>query len=422
VITAALSLEQALQASRLESSNGNHDAATRVLLEPIQDALSCRALSEIVRFHRRKKWPLPSVRLSRNEIDICVEPLTPHFTGGEADALRTYVVELCNQSPALYRERASKALEYICRRLATIRAPLRSQILVFNTLSRLRWLLLISLSSYRQDLSNISIGLGLILSEPQSRTKAILKNHEADTLLRYSLRIFHQISDAKRLEYLQSFRWPERLAYKRFISGSDQSRILVSIHMGDFLGAFSRIAQEASDDWQVLALRRETDASTDPLEHMQFGRTRAFNILRPGQYSPVQVAARLRKGRHTLAILCDLSTQFGETVVVSFLDRSANFVRGPASIALLAGCPIIPFVCYRDAEANHIHMGAVIHTKAGEAESFTEAVARVTQQLAGFCEQWVRQHPHQWKYLPEVFNYFQHDKSYANVGSVEHEQ
>lgn len=417
----ALSLEQAMLVSLHESSQGNHDAATRVLLKPIQDYLSGRALSEVVGFHRRAKWPLPRVRLSRNELDIYVEPLAPCFDSGEAETLRSYVLELSCQSPPSFRERANNILERVCRRFSRVRAPLRAQTLVFNTVAKLRWLLLLSLSSYRQDFSHKCMGLGLVLQEPESRAKAILKIHEADTLLRYSLRVFHQVNDAKRLEYLHSFRWPEMEAYKRFISGNEQSRILLSIHMGDFLGAYSRIALETSDDWHVLAIRRVSDATTDPLERIQFGRT--TSILRPGQYSPVQVAAKLRKGRHTLAILCDLGTQFGETAAVSFLERSANFVRGPASIALLSGCPIIPFVCYQEADEKHIDMGAVIYTRSGEAETFTDSVTRITQQLACFCEKWVRKYPDQWKYLPEVFNYFQPEKKHhANGNSLEHEK
>ena len=245
----------------------------------------------------------------------------------------------------------------------------------------------------------------------------LLQEHELFVLHNHSLRKFHQVQDAKRVQYLAGFRWPELDAYRRYIRGNTLSRILVTIHMGDFLGAFARISQECPTNWSVLALRREQNESADPLEQVQFCAN--TSLLRPGQYSTVDVVARLRSGRHTLAILCDLGVKFGQTDRVNFLGQMANFVRGPASIAVLSKVPIVPFVCYHNEGCEHIEMHAPMQYKPSGEEGFSQAVNRMTQQLVRMTEQWVLQHPQQWKYLPEVFSFLQANASAGDAIDTE---
>lgn len=402
-------LKRSIMNSRNESLLGNHDAAVRCLLGPIEAALNSRTFFMIMQFHRQTPWPVNSVRLYKNELEIRLELLSESFDTLEADAIRAYASAFCELLAPTLVESFVVLLENLCRGLALSSIALSVQFTILKLIAPFRWCALVCIKSVRQDLHKRSLGLGYFLQEPLSQATKLLREHELYMLRSHSLRKFHQRQGNSRSDYLRAFLWEDLVSYRRFVQKSTQSRVLVTIHMGDFLGAFSRISQESSEQWTVLALRREKDEAGDPLGRIDFGPN--TTLLRPESYNPVQIAARLRLGRHTLAILCDLNRHFGETVQVDFLGHIANFVRGPASIAVLSATPIIPFSCFHENGSEHIAMNSPIDTHPIAGENFSQTVSRITQQLVCVTEGWVLRHPQQWKYLPEVTTFLSKETS-----------
>lgn len=246
--------------------------------------------------------------------------------------------------------------------------------------------------------------LGTALNEPAATLRQWLIRHRFWLDYQYARRLAHLDSDSDGGRLLADFIWPDRDAYLACLQADSASRVLVTIHMGDFFGAFRVIASEADPGRQVTSLRREEDDGR--VQRMLVNNPGAHHIARHGIDQPTDIIAALRKGNHTLTALFDLSTHFGETVEVLFFGQPARFVRGPAQMAIMGRARIIPFVTYESGGRQIVEMASAIDVGLRSGESLQDAAARITQQLATLAERWIRQHPEQWKYLDRLLGYF----------------
>jgi lauroyl/myristoyl acyltransferase len=245
--------------------------------------------------------------------------------------------------------------------------------------------------------------IGVLLSEPERRVTRLLVQQQHMTALFYCWRLAHYQTRITDNAYLSRFIWPEESAYQRMVHKNQESRVLVTIHMGDFVGAMKRIARHASPERSVTTLQREQDS---PALRRQFqGGKGQHHVLLHGQYDPVQIVARLRQGNHTLNILYDLGDDFGETTEVDFFGCRARFVKGPALLAIMGKARILPFVTFEEYGSSFIEMQAEIDATPAHGERLDIACQRITQQLARLAEAWIRRHPEQWKFLPELPRY-----------------
>jgi KDO2-lipid IV(A) lauroyltransferase len=80
---------------------------------------------------------------------------------------------------------------------------------------------------------------------------------------------------------------------------------------------------------------------------------------------------------------------------MSFFGRPAPIPTGPAQMALRMGTPLIPACVYRLPDDSYVAEAGpmVIAERTGDDEADE---ARVTQQLLGPIEEFIRQHPEQW--------------------------
>tara|TARA_R100001143_G_C3337263_1_gene122509 strand:- start:124 stop:1134 length:1011 start_codon:yes stop_codon:yes gene_type:complete len=245
--------------------------------------------------------------------------------------------------------------------------------------------------------------IGVLLSEPERRVARLLIQQQHMTAFFYCWRLAHYQTRNTDNAQLSRFVWPEESAYQRMIQENQESRVLVTIHMGDFVGAMKRIATHASPERSVITLKREDDSPA--LQHQFKGGKGQHHVLLHGQYDPVEIVARLRQGNHTLNILFDLGDDFGETTEVNFFGYRARFVKGPALLAIMGKAPILPFCTFEQSGASYIEMQAEIDARPVHGERLDVACQRITQKLAKLAEAWIRRHPEQWKFLAELPRY-----------------
>jgi hypothetical protein len=196
------------------------------------------------------------------------------------------------------------------------------------------------------------------------------------------------------------FCWPERNAYLAMSRACRDSRVLVTIHMGDFFGAFKAIADALDEPRSVISLRREGDI--EAIKTLSQRHAASHQVFMHGKENPLMIVKALRAGGQTLSLLFDLGADFGETTEVMFFGQRARFVRGPAELAIMGRTRIYPFVCFSEAGRDHISMEPAFVPQVRAGETLYDAVSRVTQTLVSMAERWIRQHPAQWKYLDRL--------------------
>jgi KDO2-lipid IV(A) lauroyltransferase len=120
------------------------------------------------------------------------------------------------------------------------------------------------------------------------------------------------------------------------------------------------------------------------------GGARPFGIL----------AQRLRAGKF-VALPCDRDVT-GSGIEVEFFGERAKMMAGPAALAVQTGAALVPVVLwFTDDGRCGVKIGAEIEQPA--AGTRPQKVAAMMQELAGFFEQGIREHPYDWLMLQKVF-------------------
>jgi phosphatidylinositol dimannoside acyltransferase len=120
------------------------------------------------------------------------------------------------------------------------------------------------------------------------------------------------------------------------------------------------------------------------------GGTRPFGIL----------AQRLRAGK-LVALLCDRDVT-GSGIEVEFFGERAKMMAGAAALAVHTDAALVPAVLwFTDDGGCEVKFGAEIEPPA--AGTRRQKVASMMQEVAGFFEQGIREHPHDWLMLQRVF-------------------
>lgn len=120
------------------------------------------------------------------------------------------------------------------------------------------------------------------------------------------------------------------------------------------------------------------------------GGTRPFGIL----------AQRLRSAKF-VALPCDRDVT-GSGIEVEFFGEKAKMMAGPAALAVQTGAALVPVVLwFADDGRCGVKIGAEIQQPADGTRP--QKVATMMQELAGFFEQGIREHPYDWLMLQKVF-------------------
>jgi lauroyl/myristoyl acyltransferase len=119
------------------------------------------------------------------------------------------------------------------------------------------------------------------------------------------------------------------------------------------------------------------------------GGARPFGIL----------AQRLRAGKIVI-LPCDRDVT-GSGIEVEFFGEKAKMMAGPAALAVQTGAALIPAVLWFTDGGWGVNIGAEIPQPADGTRS--QKVAAMTQQMARFFEDGIRDHPYDWLMLQKVF-------------------
>jgi len=119
------------------------------------------------------------------------------------------------------------------------------------------------------------------------------------------------------------------------------------------------------------------------------GGARPFGIL----------AQRLRAGKIVI-LPCDRDVT-GSGIEVDFFGEKAKMMAGPAALAVQTGAVLIPTVLWFTDDGWGVKIGAEIPQPAEGTRM--QKVTAMTQQMARFFEDGIRDHPHDWLMLQKVF-------------------
>lgn len=298
-------------------------------------------------------------------------------------------------------------------KLTTSSAPLflvRSGLMLLTRLQAVLQLPVEDVRRYHQLKVDI---LSNFLQEPEQKTARLIQRNQFYLYWNYARRLRHLSQKNSGHAMVPDYCWADRADYSAMTKLCKDSRVLATIHMGDFFGAFKCIADELQEARPTISLRRDGD--TDGIKHLSQRLAEEHRVYMHGKDNPVRIVKALREGGQTLSILFDLAGDFGETTEVIFFGHRARFVRGPAEMAILGRARIYPFVCVEDAGQSRICMEPSFMPALQKGEDLQDAVTRVTQTLVSLAERWIRQNPAQWKYLDRLPHYLILDKPDSDV-------
>lgn len=372
----------------------------------LQQLLHCRSESVISEALRVQPIPVKGLGIVRSEYGLSLRLTGSGFSREQCLHLIGYINSFKDSLPQpSLAERLEVIFRHHMQSCMSSALPLPAKYRKLKILASLRlWFLqwqAIPAARLRQQLA----GLSCILHEPEKNIRSLWGEHLVWFHFNYARRLIHLENRSHSAGYLQAFFWPDKSAYQQVIHGNSASRVLLSIHMGDFFGGFRALASLAESGRRAISLRREKTGD----HGMQYFNADhiVHQVFYHGQQQPGAIVAALRRGQHTLATLFDLKDDFGSTVVVNFFGQRARFVKGPAQLAILGRCQIFPFVCFEQQGQHCIEMAPAIDTRLRADESLHQGTVRITQTLVKLAEGWIRRWPAQWKYLPVLPAYFE---------------
>lgn len=371
----------------------------------------------IVRVVRQRLPALDcGVRILSTEVGYRVELSRMEYAEDECVALLHYSILLHEALNAVvgndglpihfsFTERVLLTLQKISRKCVASHHSFSTSRVLLRGLLSLRFTLMRFLPFENAAAIAQARDLSFLLHEPEPEAQALLRNFRFYSEYNFARRHLHLHRLPGSQQFIDSFIWPEKQAYIDYIAAQPGSRVLVTIHMGDFLGAFRCIAALANSRRAAISLRREQESDRE--KNYAFGNRLDHQVLRHGQYNPISIVSALRRGNHTLAVLFDLREEFGETIAATFFGHRARFVKGPAQLAIMGKAPILPFITFESNNKSYIEMESIIETHLLPTESLQCATSRITQQLVFMAEKWISRTPAQWKYLNSISAYFE---------------
>lgn len=270
------------------------------------------------------------------------------------------------------------------------------------------WLRISIFVSRRPTNSDLCKFISFSLREPLRAVVSILRQN-VEFLHQVEYRRVHLIDRSRIRQYASSFELQQGSSFFRLIAMDGRSRILATYHFGDFVYGMNYLVCLDPPGRRRVVLS-QTKSSPSNAENMRnaFGAKAAGDEaqLIGSSTTMVALSALLRRGCCTLVMFCDLPCGFGEPIQVKFLDRIAWFPRGPATLAITSRTPLLPVINYLHQGINKIEMTQQIEPELLPGESFESAVARITQQLINYFEQYFVRFPEQWRYLQSLPTYF----------------
>ncbi|MGI9250077.1 MAG: hypothetical protein ACR2PR_02615 [Pseudohongiellaceae bacterium] len=254
---------------------------------------------------------------------------------------------------------------------------------------------------------HILLNISGLLSEPLRDAARLLR---ANTRYHRDLsKKRHDEQSASTLHRIrQRLTCPQANSYRQLIEADPRSRIIVCFHFGNFVYGMPYLKSLEPRSRPVLLLI-QSQPGDEYFHNMRIAlpesHTHEAQFLLSNNTNPRQLLRHLRKSPCSLYLFCDLPDTFGATGEVSFLSRPAQFPRGAASLALLAGVPLLPVITLCKDKQDIVTLGNQLEPTRYPNESREDATTRLSQQLVDFFAPHFRQHPEHWKFLPFLPGY-----------------
>ena len=188
-----------------------------------------------------------------------------------------------------------------------------------------------------------------------------------------------------------------------YLSACPRGIVIATIHLGDYLEGLRQLLKWIAQK-HVFVVRRK---AWSEIEQRAFERIAPegtdWTVLRTGRGAAATAVRALRRG-DALIVFYDLPRGFGPTIEVDFFGRRANFVRGPAEIALLGGADVLAVFAHYEAPGSGCVVEAmpVIRARPSTREARNSRVEEISQRLCKWAEQHIRRHPAQWANWPWI--------------------
>lgn len=251
--------------------------------------------------------------------------------------------------------------------------------------------------------------LSVLLHEPLDSCRRLLHRQQAALLLLEHRRNRQRQGYEIRF-YRESIHWHNAKDFLSCIRSDDRARIFAAYHFGDYIHGLSSLAKTQELNRRRLLIRLERGSAESEAnqreDYRQLGLKPPDTIL-SDEVDPLQLRALLRREPVNLTTFCDLSADFGDAVEVEFMGRRAWFACGAARLAIAAGVPVMPVICWYDGRNNCLEVLQCIEPARYPGESFNTAARRITQLLVRHLECFLRRFPEQWRYLAQLPLYFQ---------------
>jgi len=181
-----------------------------------------------------------------------------------------------------------------------------------------------------------------------------------------------------------------------YLNQRNRGVVVATIHMGDYLEGLRQLRLACAAERQVFVIRRRewSEAEQRVFERI-CGADSAITVLRRGIRSAATAIRELRRGA-IVVVLYDLPARYGRTVAVNFFGRTANFVRGPAELAVVGGADVLPLFSHYDVDGTLIAQAMPVIPASGDNDDRAARVAIVMQRLCALAEAQIRRHPSQW--------------------------
>ena len=176
--------------------------------------------------------------------------------------------------------------------------------------------------------------------------------------------------------------------------------IFISIHMGNFLSGFLKLAQHAPADRIISIIKYLPKSKKEDKAYKHFKNIGAnIEFFRLDDKAGRKALKSLKQG-NIVFTLVDLPTAYSNTTTVNFFGKTASWPNGPVKLAMLTKAIIMPVVCFKAANGQQIISieKPIDPTKFKETFNHHELELNIMQELVTQAEKWIRQYPEQWHF------------------------
>lgn len=253
--------------------------------------------------------------------------------------------------------------------------------------------------------------LSVYLREPRKFTDTLLARN-AIFLEQLEKRRDCYVDATSLRRHIALFEFASHREYSQLVTEDQRSRLLLTYHFGDFIYGLNYLVRFEPEQREQIVVSHSlpSKAYHENIQRAFKGSsTSKKSYLLSSSLNLLQLSSCVRDRVCTLVLFCDLPHGYGKMARVKFLNRWAWFPRGPATLGLANGIPLLPVLNFFDGKRHRIEIGQQIEPELLHGESLDNGVIRITQSLVNLFETVFVRYPEQWRYLNQLPLYFTED-------------